>query len=57
MTEFTWLFEAIGVIGLLVAILAEIDISRHRKEHERRERVRRATDRRCDCLTKDGEIT
>ena len=45
MTDYRLLFELIGVLGLVVAVIAEIDISRHRLDHERRYRSRRSTDR------------
>ena len=38
-------FYVIGVLGLIVAVIAEIDISRHRRNHERRSVARRETDR------------
>ena len=38
-------FELLGIVGLVVAIAAEIDISRHRRDHERRESVRRSEGR------------
>ena len=45
MSDYRLVFEVLGMLGLIIAIIAEIDISRHRRDHDRRERVRRADDR------------
>lgn len=41
MNEYVWV---IAIVGLIVAIGAEIDISLHRREHDRRRKTRRADD-------------
>ena len=41
MSEYVW---GIAFIGLLIAIGAEIDISLHRREHDRRRKARRKGD-------------
>lgn len=41
MNEYAWV---IAIVGLLAAIGAEIDISLHRREHDRRRKARRAGD-------------
>lgn len=45
MNDFRFVFEVLGVLGFLVAVLAEIDISMHRRDHERRSRTRRSADK------------
>lgn len=41
MSEYVWV---IAIVGLLVAIGAEIDISLHRRDHDRRRKDRRKGD-------------
>ena len=41
MNEYVWM---IALVGLLIAIGAEIDISMHRRDHERRRKARREGD-------------
>lgn len=45
MSEFHFMFEILGVLGLIMAIFAEVDIFRHRMDHARRRKCRRSTDR------------
>lgn len=44
MTDYRLVFEILGVIGLVIAVIAEIDISRHRRDHDRRQKARREGD-------------
>lgn len=57
MINYPLVFGIVGVLGFIIAIIAEVDIFRHRRDHERRRHNRRASDRRCDCLDGDAKTS